>query len=178
MRAKIAASGRSLAASAVLLLAAASPAWAQGQPGPTAAMDGQWHFAVAPYFWFAGINGDVSVRGLPDVPIDESFSDIWESFHFGFLAHFEGRKDRWGFATDIMYMDLRSPVAAGAPILGQLGLEAIVKAVTAEGLGFYRVANGGRKDNPAHLDVLVGTRYYSMGPRLSATVPIGGRARG
>ena len=97
-------------------------------------MDGQWHFAVAPYVWFAGLNGDVSVRGLPDVPIDESFSDIWESFHFGFLAHFEGRKDRWGFATDIMYMrDLRSPVAAGAAILGQLGLEAIVKSVTAEG---------------------------------------------
>ena len=137
-------------------------------------MDGQWHFVVAPYVWFAGINGDVSVKGLPDIPIDESFSDIWKSFHFGFLAHFEGRKERWGFATDVMYMDLRSPVAAGAPVLGQLGLEAEVKSLTAEGLGFYRAASGGRKDNPAFLDVLVGVRYYDQSPRLNATVSIGG----
>ncbi len=55
MGAKISAGGWSLGASAALLLSAASPALAQGQVGPTAAMDGQWHFAVTPYIWFAGI---------------------------------------------------------------------------------------------------------------------------
>ena len=83
-------------------------------------MDGQWHFAAAPYFWFSGLKGDVSVGNLPDVPIEKSFSDIWSDFQIGALGHFEGRKDRWGFATDLMYMDLRAPVAASAPVLSQL----------------------------------------------------------
>ena len=104
-----------LAALAALALVAALPATAAAQDRPTMAMDGQWHFAVAPYFWFSGVKGDVSVRNLPEVPIEKSFSDIWSDFQIGALAHFEGRKDRWGFATDMMYMDLRAPVAAGAP---------------------------------------------------------------
>jgi hypothetical protein len=106
------------------LVLGAPPAEAQAQDRPTAAMDGQWHFAVAPYFWTSGIKGDVSVKGLPEIPIEKPFSDIWSDFHVGFLGHFEGRKDRWGFATDVMYMDLHAPVASNAPVVGALGLDA------------------------------------------------------
>jgi hypothetical protein len=49
----------------------------------------------------------------------------------------------------------------------------MVKSLTAEGLGFYRAASGGRKENPAALDVLVGARYYRTSSELSATIPIG-----
>jgi hypothetical protein len=34
-----------------IMLAMAVPTWAQAQGGPTAAMDGQWHFS--PRVWFA-----------------------------------------------------------------------------------------------------------------------------
>jgi hypothetical protein len=27
------------------------------------AMDGEWHFVVAPYFWFSGLDGTVSYDG-------------------------------------------------------------------------------------------------------------------
>jgi hypothetical protein len=171
MRVGIAAFGVSLAASAALVLGAAAPAAAQAPPGTV--MDGQWHFIVAPYMWFAGLKGNVSVKGVADIPIDESFSDVFSNFHFGFLGHFEGRKDRFGFATDIMYMNLHIPVAEGVPVLGQLGLNTTVKSTTVEGLGFYRAATGGRKDNPAGLDVLVGARYYGMSTELNATLPAG-----
>lgn len=167
-----------LASAVAIVLAASAPSWAQSQARPTVAMDGQWHFIAAPYVWFAGINGDVSVKGLPEVPIDESFSDIFKNFHFGFLAHFEGRKDRWGFATDILYLDLHAAVGTGVPVLSHLDLEATVKSLTAEGLAFYRVASGGRKDNPAHLDILMGARYYRMSNQLNATVPVGGELAG
>lgn len=173
MRVNTAAVCAGLAVGAMLGLVTVSPVCAQAQASPAVVLDGQWHFVVAPYVWFAGIKGDVSVKGLPEVPIDESFSDIFNSFHFGFLAHFEGRKNRWGFASDLMYMDLRAPVAAGSPILGPLDLEATVKSLTAEGLGFYRAASGGRAENPAQLDVLIGVRYYRMSPQLNATIPIG-----
>jgi len=85
----------------VKLAALSAPAAAQDRP--TLAMGGRWHFVVAPYFWASGLKGDVSVRNLPDVPVDKSFSDIWSDFHVGALAHFEGRKDRWGLASDMMY---------------------------------------------------------------------------
>jgi hypothetical protein len=164
----------SAAASAALVLGAASPVRAQTPPPPSTVMDGQWHFIAAPYMWFAGLKGDVSVKGVADIPIDQSFSDIFSNFHFGFLGHFEGRKDRFGVATDIMYMNLHVPVATGRPVLGQLGLDTTVKSTTLEGLGFYRVASGGRKDNPAGLDVLVGARYYDMSTELNATLPTAG----
>jgi hypothetical protein len=86
----------------------ALPAMAAPQDRPTTAMDGQWHFVIAPYFWLSGLKGDVSVRNLPDVPVEKSFSDIWSDFHVGALGHFEGSKDRWGFATDMMYIDLHA----------------------------------------------------------------------
>jgi hypothetical protein len=171
MRTRNAASWVILAASAALVVGAASPARAQA--GPTTVMDGQWHFMAAPYFWFAGLKGHVSIKGV-DIPIDESFSDVFSNFHFGFLGHFEGRKDRFGLATDIMYMNLHVPVATDQPILGQLGLDNTIKSTTAEALGFYRVATGGPKDNPAGLDVLVGARYYSMSAQLNATLPVAG----
>jgi hypothetical protein len=161
-----------------LALVAALPATAAAQDRPNVATDGQWHFIVAPYFWFSGLNGDVSVRNLPDVPVEMSFSDIWSNFHFGALAHFEGRKDRWGLATDMMYVDLHAPVAAGTPVLSQLDAEVTMKTFTAEGLGFYRVATGGHAGNPAFLDVLAGIRYYRTSGQLNVTLPIAGATAG
>ena len=45
-----------------------------------------------------------------------------------------------------------------------------MKSITVEGLGFYRVATGGRGDKPA-LDVLVGVRYYVMSSRPTPPFP-------
>jgi hypothetical protein len=174
MRAGIGASWLSLAVGAALVLGMALPVAAQAPPSTV--MDGQWHFIAAPYIWFAGLKGDVSVKGVADIPIDQSFSDVLSNFHFGFLGHFEGRKDRFGLATDVMYMNLHVPVAEGVPVIGQLGLNTTVKSTTVEGLGFYRAATGGRKDNPAGLDVLVGARYYGMSTELNATLPAAGAA--
>ncbi len=162
-----------LAMAATLLLAVALPTRAQSQDRATVVMDGQWHFMVAPYVWTSALEGNVSVKGLPEVPVEKTFSDIWNDFHAGFLGHFEARKDRWGFATDLMYINLHAPVLSGAAV----GLEATVKSITVEGLGFYRVAAGGRGDKPA-LDVLVGVRYYAMSSQLNATVPSGGELAG
>ncbi len=156
-----------------IMLAMAVPTWAQAQGGPTAAMDGQWHFGVTPYMWFTGIKGDVSVKGLSRVPVDASFSDLWDDLDFALAGRFEGRKDRFGFGLDFTYNNLGVPVASDAPMVGRLNLEADVRQLFTEGFGFYRVASGGRQDNPAHLDVLVGARYTGTKTRLSAKGPEG-----
>jgi hypothetical protein len=164
--------GLRLAATAAFV-AAALPSWAQTEGGPTAAMDGAWHFTIAPYMWATGISGDVSVANLPQVPVDLAFSDVISDVDFGVQGHVEGRKDRLGFGLDVMYVNLGPPVASDAPVIGQLNLEADVRQTLAEGFLFYRVASGGRRDNPAVLDVLAGTRYNDSRSRLKATTDAG-----
>jgi hypothetical protein len=90
-------------------------------------MDDEWHFALVPYFWFAGIDGTVSVKGPGGGPVEKSFSDIISDFDIGLLGHFEGRKNRWGFAFDILYLNLGAPVPADTPVLGPLGISADVR---------------------------------------------------
>ena len=107
-----------------------------------------------------GSTASSTVRGLVEVPVEKSFSDVMSDFDIGFLGHFEGRKNRWGFAFDILFLGLDAPVAESAPVLGALGISADVRQVMTEGLAFYRVANGGQKNNPSHVDVLVGARYF------------------
>lgn len=163
--------GRVLAATLLLLAGSVMPARAQASR-PTSAMDGQWHFNLAPYMWMTGIEGDVSA-GPVTVPVDASFSDLMEDFDFGLAARFEGRKNRFGFGLDFTYNNLGAPVASSAPVVGPLGLEADVRQLFGEGFGFYRVATGGRADNPAHLDLLVGARFTGTRARLTAESPAG-----
>ena len=158
---------------AVIGLAMAVPTWAETQDGPAAAMDDRWHLNLVPYLWMTGIKGDVSVAGLPDVPVEASFSDIWDNFDFGLAGRFEARKNRFGFGLDFTYNNLGAPVAPSAAVVGSLGLEADVRQLFGEGFAFYRVAHGGRADNPAHLDVLAGARYTGTRVRLTAETGAG-----
>jgi len=139
------------AACAVTLLALATALPASAQTGPASAMDGRWHFTVAPYFWFAGLDGSVSVKGVAEVPVKVSFSDVWKNFDFGVLGRVEGRKDRWGLGAEVIYLNLGATLAADRPILGQLGLEADVRQLIGEGFGTYRVAS--RNDGYRYFDL-------------------------
>ena len=48
-----------------------------------------------PYFWAAGISGDVGQFGLPPVHIDADFGDIFDHLDFGAMAIGEARYDRY-----------------------------------------------------------------------------------
>ncbi len=58
--------------SATLALCVASQR-AEAQAVPT---DEGWRFQLTPYFWAAGVKGDVQIRRLPSLEVDASFSDI------------------------------------------------------------------------------------------------------
>lgn len=161
-------SGRPVMA-AMILLVLTAPTWARAQSGPTAAMDGRWHFNLAPYVWMPGINGDVSVANRPSVPVDASFSDILDNFDVGLQARFEARRNRFGFAADVVWMNLGLPAAETQ----MADVTVDFRQLVAEGIGFYRVASGGRADNPAHLDLLAGVRYTTSRTRLSAETAAG-----
>jgi hypothetical protein len=148
---------------AVVALAVLLPAPSSAQTKAATAMDDSWHFSVAPYFWFSGLNGTVSVKGVVEVPVDESFSDIMKNFDLGFLGHFEGRKKTVGFATDIMWLNLGAKVPTDRPILGALNPEADARTLITEGLVFYRAES---TDRGAYFDLLGGLRYIGTSAQL------------
>ena len=147
---------------AVIAASMAVPGWAQTTDRPTAAMDDHWHFNVAPYFWMPAVQGNVGVANLPPVSVDAAFSDIFENFDGGLLGRFEARRNRFGLGADFVWMNLGATAVDSQVV----DLTVDFRQFAAEGIGFYRVASGGRADNPAHLDVLAGVRYFTSRTRL------------
>jgi hypothetical protein len=72
-----------------------------------------WTFTIAPYFWAAGMEGDIGQFGLPAVHVDSSFSDIFDHLDFGAMAIGEARRDRYSIFGDVMYIKLSG--SAGTP---------------------------------------------------------------
>ena len=54
-----------------------------------------WEFAVAPYLWMAGIDGDVTVRGTKG-SIDADFGDVLDNLDAGIQGYIEARNGKWG----------------------------------------------------------------------------------
>ena len=67
-----------------------------------------WTFTVAPYGWFAGLEGDVGARGRT-THVDQSIGDILDKFDVGLMGVAEARYDRVGVFTDLVYVRLWTP---------------------------------------------------------------------
>jgi hypothetical protein len=136
-------------ANAVILAIAVTVAAIAGRP---AAGEGDWQFTIAPYLVAAAMDGTVGVKGH-DVTLDVPFSDIWANLHFGGMAHFDMKNDRWLLSSDLIYMDLRqdAEVANGTA-------EVKVTETLFEVAGGYRVS-------PA-FTVLAGARLVDLGSEL------------
>jgi Protein of unknown function, DUF481 len=159
-------------ASAVLggLLLAAHPAAAADivspmtpDPQPVVTESG-WTFSVAPYFWAAGLSGDVSQFGLPVVEVDSSFSDILDNLDFAAMAIAEARYDRYSIFGDLMYVK----VSAGrATPLGIVATNVDVSSETFAGLigAGYSVF----QSDAGRLDVVAGVRVWNVDTDIGFT---------
>lgn len=160
--------GRAVVVWIVAGLGLGGGAAATAEEDPLTAMDGRWHFSGSPYFWASGIKGSVSVKDLPEVPVEASFSDIMKHFDIGLLALNEFRHDRFGLGADLIYLNLGADVPGQPPVVGVLDLGVDQRQLTVEGYGFYRLANEARSEKPAFLDLLVGVRYSGTSARLTS----------
>ena len=143
----------------MLALGAGTAATAQ----TTAAQTGGWQFEVTPYFWGAGMKGDVQLGSLPKISTDVSFSDILDVLDFGIMGAFEARKGRWGMLFDAIYMDLEmdgtasrtgaGPVGAAATADAKLEMKQTLLAAAAS----YRALEG-----RSPVDVFGGLRYVKI----------------
>ncbi|WP_157018904.1 DUF481 domain-containing protein [Mesorhizobium xinjiangense] len=121
-----------------------------------------WTFSVAPYFWAAGLSGDVGSFGLPTVGIDADFSNIWDNLDFAAMATGEARYDRYSLFADVIYTKISA--SNGTP-RGVLADSVGVTAETFSGLlgAGYAVADG----PSGRLELVGGVKIWSAKTDIS-----------
>lgn len=121
-----------------------------------------WTFAASPYFWGAGISGDVGQFGLPPTHLQSDFRDILKDLNFGFMAVGEARYDRFSVFGDAIYTKVSS---GGAMPLGIVAGSVDVTSETFAGLAGagYAVFQDGR----SNLDIVAGARVWHASTEIS-----------
>ncbi len=120
----------------------------------------EWQFFIAPYLWFVGLNGDISINGNQS-NVDASFGDIWDQLDFAFQIHAEAMKNNYFFFIDETYMKLSvsqdigpdSPLPIGANINIGVQMNAF------EFGGGYRLV-AAKPDFPVYFDLYTGGRWW------------------
>lgn len=152
---------RLLKASAAFALTACTLTTAQaGEPdafapvAPPVEEDG-WNVALMPYFWFAGLDGDVGFNGNVG-EVDMDFGDIWDTLEFGLMgaAHFQ--KGKWGFQLDGIWMQLEDDAKLQGPINADLNAE--IEMARIQGLITYELFDNG----PTQIYVKGGAAWFYM----------------
>lgn len=124
--------------------------------------DDGWTITLAPYFWAAGLNGDIAQFGLPQVNVDANFDDIWDNLDFAAMAIGEARKDRYSFFGDIMYVKLG---AERATPRGELADTASVTSSTFAGT--FGAGYTLLESDAGHLDLVAGGRIWNVNTEVS-----------
>ena len=136
-----------------------------------------WTFSVAPYFWAAGIEGDVGLFGLQPVDIDLSFGDIFDNLRFGGMIVGELHNGTWGLLGDVIYIktEANSSITrtiAGVPV--RLGASVETSSFTGTFMGQYRVLS----NEAATVDLMAGVRVFSVDNDIDVSLSAGQRVAG
>lgn len=118
----------------------------------------EWKYTASIYLWGSSIGGEAATGS--DVNVD--FNDLLENLNMVFMGDISAQKGKWGFVTDIIYIDLENN--PDSLIISDVELKAwIVTPVVT-----YRVM----ESDQLSLDLLAGARYLYMKPRLEiASLP-------
>jgi hypothetical protein len=146
-----------------------------------------WQFRAIVYGYFPDIGGSTTFpeRGGSSIAVDAS--TILDNLSFAFMGTFEAQKGRWGFLTDILYLDVggsnsntRNVMVNGRelPVGVTTNVDLDLKGVVWELAGTYRAVT----DPARSVDLLAGARLLdleqTLGYSLSADVgPIVGPGR-
>lgn len=147
-------------------------------PAPAAATPTR-ALQITPYLWAAGLAGRISpFRQGPTIDVEKSFSDVLEDLNVGVFVNVWGRRGRFVFSGDVMYVDTtdargEGPLPAlqipslGATIPPGANVDAKVdtRQFTATLQGGYRVL-----DTPQFsLDALAGARFWRISNDVEVT---------
>lgn len=135
-----------------------------------------WQFGVSLYGWFPDIAGNASFTqpggtGEFKIPIETTL----DSLEAGVMGTFDVRKERWGFLTEVIYMDVAgskngtregtlggSPLPVNAAANVSIGMDAWFWSLA----GYYRAL----EQTGLTLDVLAGGRYIDANMTANWTI--------
>jgi len=159
---------------AVLALAAAASVPNVAVAQSTQAWDsGKWQYSAVIYGYLPTIGGTMAfstASGSPSINVDAS--TLLQDLKFTFMGTFDAHNGRWGFFTDVLYLDIGGSQAKTRDFsLGNVGLPASVNAdldLNLKGViwtlaGEYRLV----ADRAWTVDALAGARYFGVKPTLS-----------
>lgn len=124
---------------------------------------GGWTFSFSPYFWAAGLAGDIAQFGLPaTIHVSPDFGDILNNLDFAAMAIGEARYDRYSFFGDIIYTKLS--IGTGTP----RGIVAESVDVTSETFaGLFGAGYSILQDDRGNLDLVGGVRVWDVSTDVS-----------
>lgn len=132
---------------------------AQTQPQNTT--DGDWHFSVSPYLWFAGLSGTVGAFGH-ETSVHASIGDILSNFEMGLMTAAEVRKNHWVVPLDFMWIKLEADHALPFDPGVSYAVVKVSEVVLTPGVG-YRVVD----NDKTTVEARVGLRYWHLGQNIS-----------
>ena len=134
-------------------------------PGPKEEDEKNWHFAIAPYFWLAGLDGTMAI-GPIEADVNPGFSDIWENLEFAFALYGEARYKRFGLAVD--WLTLRMKLEGTRPLIGNA--EASVKVEPKFNILETSFIYSVTYTEKWSIDLLLGVRTWSLDNRFELQV--------
>jgi hypothetical protein len=152
--------------------------WAYAQ-NPSSG-ENRWEFSIAPYFWMAGLEGDVGAGG-ETAHIDFSFSDIWDHLDYGGEVHMEAWKGgRWGLFLDATYLKLSGDEDGKIDGTLPVSVDISMAEWLVEFGGLYRLGRwplGKNEGRALTLEALGGGRYWNLNMKLFASTLFPGVGR-
>ena len=121
---------------------------------------GGWEFGAEIYIWGAELNSTTPGGTSIDIPFDS----ILDNLDMTFMGVFAARKDKWTFATDLVYMDLshKKDFSLAEPaVTGNAKAELSSWIITPT--ASYNVVDEGK----VRVDVLGGLRYLDVEAKLN-----------
>jgi len=131
-------------------------------------IDPGWVLSVTPYFWMAGMEGQVGVRGSEPANVDLSFSEIFDAIDWWpppVMLAGEARNGRYALVTDFLY--LGNEVGGTGP-LSAVAVDVKLNTIVWSFGGTYRVVDNGT----ATLDLMAGGRLWYMDTDITLAGPV------
>lgn len=129
---------------------------------PSTTSNDQWHFAVSPYLWLAGVHGSVGALGR-DVAVHASPADLLSNFRFGLMATVDARHNHIVTPVDIIWIRLGDEKALPFPNLPATSANVKLDMVILTPKWGGRVVD----TNKFKVDALAGIRFWHIGQNFA-----------
>ncbi|MGE5276459.1 MAG: hypothetical protein ACM3SU_05650 [Acidobacteriota bacterium] len=136
-------------------------------PPPSPESEAQWHFAAGLYGFFPALKGTVTAADQVHIPIDVSFSELFDHLKLNLTGHFEAQTGRIGFGIDTFYVKLGVDIPGALP--EQVEAKLRMRQFIGETFGFYQVARGSG-EHPWSLEAIGGIRFWDTNVRIESDI--------